>query len=71
MTTDERLEFLLKSTESLHATAQELTTTAQELRATAQLHSEQLEQDGQNIRSLATIAAAHQTRIENLEGGKS
>ena len=62
MTVDQRLEFLLQSTESLHATVQQTTGQIHE-------HSKQLELDAANIRSLALIAAAHQARIEDIEGG--
>ena len=67
---DERLAFLLTSTESLHASTQEL-------HAIAIKHSEQLEQDGKHIlaiaemvRGLATTAEAHETRLDDLEGGQ-
>ena len=63
MTVDQRLESLLQSTESLHATVQQMTGQIQE-------HTKQLELDAANIRSLANIAAAHQTRIEALQNGK-
>jgi hypothetical protein len=63
MTVDQRLEFLLQSTESLHATVLQMTGQIQE-------HTKQLELDASNIRSLANIAAPHQTRIEDLESGK-
>jgi hypothetical protein len=46
---DERLEFLVRSTESLHASVQELHAVVAE-------HTRQLEMDAQNIRSLASIA---------------
>ena len=61
MNIDERLEFLMRSTESLHASVQELHAVASE-------HTRQLEIDAQNIRSLANIAAAHENRLDNLEG---
>jgi 16S rRNA G527 N7-methylase RsmG len=48
MTVDQRLEFLLQSTESLHATVQQMTGQIHE-------HSKQLELDAANIRSLANI----------------
>jgi len=62
MTFDERLEFLFKSTESLHASTQELHATVLE-------HTKQLEIDAENIRRLANIAAAHEERIAGLESG--
>jgi hypothetical protein len=52
MTIDERLEFLLQSTESLHSSIGELHAIVRE-------HTKQLEQDSQNIRSLARIAEIH------------
>lgn len=61
MSIEERLEFLVRSTESLHASVQELHAVVAE-------HTRQLEIDAQNIRSLANIAAAHQSRLDDLEG---
>jgi hypothetical protein len=61
MTIDERLEFLMRSTESLHDSVQKLYATVAE-------HTRQLEIDAQNIRALANIAAAHQQRLDDLEG---
>jgi hypothetical protein len=54
MTIDERLEFLFRSTESLHESVQKLSAVVAE-------HTRQLEIDAQNIRALANIAAAHQS----------
>ena len=74
MTFDERLEFLFRSSESLHASCQELHASARDLRETVaehtrQLaeHTRQLEIDAQNIRALANIAAAHQARLDDLQ----
>ena len=67
MTLDERLEFLFRSTESLHASCQELHAAAAEHSRQIVEHTRQLEIDAQNIRSLANIAAAHQTRLDDLE----
>lgn len=61
MTIEERLEFLLQSTESLHASCQEL-------HAAVQGNTRQLEIDAENIRKLADIAKAHQERLDDLEG---
>jgi hypothetical protein len=69
MTIDERLEFLLRSTESLHATAQKLTATAQSHTKQIEEHTKQIEADRDAIHTLANIAALHQARIEGLEGG--
>ncbi len=63
MTIDERILFLVQSTESLHATVHEMT-------GQIQLHTEQLKIDAENIRRLANIAAAHEARIDDTEGGK-
>ncbi|HEX3685690.1 MAG TPA: hypothetical protein VHU83_24370 [Bryobacteraceae bacterium] len=67
MTFDERLEFLFRSSESLHASCQELHASARDLRETVAEHTRQLEIDAQNIRALANIAAAHQARLDDLE----
>lgn len=50
-TIDERLEFLLHSTESLHASTQEL-------HATARLHAEQLAEDAKKWRVLERVLRA-------------
>lgn len=59
MTIDQRLEFLLQSTESLHATT---------LEQSAQIRNqlEMLSIDANNIRRLAEIAAIHDGAIEDL-----
>jgi uncharacterized protein YoxC len=74
MTIDERLQFLLQSTESLHSTVHELTADVSELRASvADLRNgvadltRVVEIDAQNIRTLANIAAAHQQRLDDLD----
>jgi len=71
--TDARLQFLLQSTESLHASmqelhasTQELHASTQELRATASAQTAQLQIDAENIRRLANIAGAHQDGLEDL-----
>jgi hypothetical protein len=61
MTIDERLEFLLQSTESLHASVQELHGIVQE-------HTKQLQVDAENIRRLANIASSHEQRLDDLQG---
>ncbi len=61
MTIDERLEFLLQSTESLHATVHELSGTVHEL-------SKSVQADGENIRALARIAEIHERPISDIEG---
>ena len=69
MTIDERLEFLLQSTESLHATAAKQTRLVQEHTRQIQEHTRQLQIDADNIRSLGNIAKAHEDRISDLENG--
>jgi hypothetical protein len=62
MTIDERLQFLLQSTESLHASTQGLHAIVQE-------HTKQLEMDADAVRRLANIAQSHEDRLTDLEGG--
>jgi ribosomal protein S15P/S13E len=47
---------------------QEQTKQLQEHTKQLQEHTKQLELDAQNIRSLAKIASAHQTRLDQIEG---
>ncbi len=58
MTIDERLGFLLQSTESLHASTQQLHAITTANAAAIAEHSKQLEIDAENIRRLAVIAGA-------------
>ncbi len=58
----------MKSTGSLHASAQELHGIVQEHTKQVQAHTKQLEIDAENIRRLANIAAAHEQRLDDLEG---
>lgn len=67
MTTDERLQFLLQSTESLHSNVQELAATVGELRGSVADLTRVVEIDAENIRRLANIAAAHQERLDDLD----
>ena len=74
MNIDERLQFLVQSTGSLHASTQELHATAQEHTRQLQEHTRQLQEhtkqlqiDADNIRMLAKIAEAHEHRITDLE----
>jgi ubiquinone biosynthesis protein UbiJ len=60
MTIDERIMFLVQSTESLHQTAQELT-------ATIALNSEMIKRNSENIQRLSVIAGVHDETIEDLE----
>lgn len=68
MTIDERLEFLFKSTESLHASVHELHAVVAQHTKQIEAHTKQLEIDAENIRRLANIAMAHEQRLDNLEG---
>lgn len=67
MTIDERLQFLLQSTESLHSNVQDLTATVVELRRSVADLTRVVEIDAENIRGLANIAAAHQARLDDLD----
>jgi hypothetical protein len=69
MTIDERLEFLLQSSESLHATVQENTANIAALFTHITALTKVVEIDAENIRHLADIAAAHEQRLDGLEGG--
>ncbi len=66
-TTDERLRFLLQSTESLHSSLQDLTATVAELRRSVTDLTRVVEIDAENIRGLANIAAAHQARLDDVD----
>jgi hypothetical protein len=66
MAIDERIQFLVQSTESLHANAQEMTASLVELRGTVANMTRALEIDADNIRRLANIAAAPSDNIEDL-----
>jgi hypothetical protein len=73
MTIDERLAFLVQSTESLHSTAQEFHASLATMKETVgtmkdavDAHTAQLKIDAENIRRLATIAAAHEQRLDDL-----
>jgi len=59
MTIDERLEFLVQSTESLHASTQQLHASMEELKTTVGGLVTASERDGENIRALARIALEH------------
>ena len=74
MTVDERLEFLLKSTESLHASMHEMHSSltevrisVQDLRSVAEENTRQMTIQAESIRQLALIAASHGDRIGSLE----
>lgn len=80
MTVDERLQFLLQSTESLHSSVHEISATVQQMSSTVQQMSSKMDNltdsvsklrgvveiDADNIRRLANIAAAHDQGIEDL-----
>jgi hypothetical protein len=67
MTLDERIEFLFKSCESLHASTMELHGITREHTKHIEEHTKQLEIDAENIRGLARIAAIHEKRLTDLE----
>lgn len=74
MTIDERLQFLVQSTESLHASTRELHATVARMSETLDKHTVQIadllkaaKQDGENIAALARITEAHEHRITDLE----
>jgi hypothetical protein len=67
VTIDERLEFLVPYTESLHASCQELHAIVAAHTQQITEHTRQLEIDAQNIRALATIAGDHDERLDDLE----
>jgi hypothetical protein len=67
MTIDERLKFLLESTESLHSSIQQLHETVATHAGIVSAHTEQLKIDADNIRRLANIAFAHEQRLDHFE----
>jgi chromosome segregation ATPase len=81
MSIDERLQVLVQSTESLHASCQELHAAAarhdDQIRNNSEQirkNSEQIDKilaalriDAENIQRLANIATAHEQRLDNLE----
>ncbi|MBV9759530.1 MAG: hypothetical protein JO340_03110 [Acidobacteriaceae bacterium] len=67
MTIDERLQFLLQSTESLHSTVQEVVGGLQTLRESVAELRKAVESNSENILRLANIAAAHEQRLDNLD----
>jgi ABC-type transporter Mla subunit MlaD len=69
MTIDERIEFLLQSTESLHANMQELHGTVAALGSTVDKLHQAVAQDAENIRALARVAELHHERLLRLEDG--
>jgi hypothetical protein len=73
MTVDERLQFLLQSTESLHSSTQDLSATVHLLSSKVGALTDSIaglnrvvEIDADNIRRLANIAAAHDDGMEDL-----
>ena len=71
MTIDERIEFLVQSTESLHSSLQELHGIVadgfQEIAKTMQLQVQSMAAMTQNIQILADVAKTHEKRISDLE----
>jgi hypothetical protein len=70
MTIDERLEFLLQSTESLHVSVQELHGVAAEHTKQIQQMLEKARLDNERFDWLARLATAHEQRPDRLEGGQ-
>jgi uncharacterized protein YaaN involved in tellurite resistance len=67
MTLDERIEFLVQSTESLHATVMEMSSQIAAHGKQLEEHTKQLQLDAENIRALVRIAEAHEQRLTDLE----
>lgn len=67
MTIDERLQFLVQSTESLHASTQELHAIVAQHTRQIEAHTKQLEQDAELFRRLANIPISHEQRLDDLE----
>jgi hypothetical protein len=75
---DARLQFLLTSTESLHASCQELHAASAEARLTSENHTAELAELRKTSSELVTATAAlllisqsHKERLDNLEGGNN
>jgi hypothetical protein len=66
---DERLEFLLQSTESLHASLQELHAIAAENTRQMEKQARYTQRDRRQIRLLREVMAIHELRIRGLEKG--
>ena len=66
MSIDERLQFLLQSTESLHSNMESFQTELRELKGSVDRLYSVVEIDAENIRRLANIAAAHDDKLEDL-----
>jgi hypothetical protein len=78
MTIDERLDKLVERHEALTHTVEHLALQGEEQNNRLRLQGEHidrilsaLEEDGENIRSLARIAEIHEHRISGLESGES
>ncbi len=75
MTIDERLVFLLQSTESLHSSLQELYGSVQDLKAVVGRHDSQIEkltvkfdQVAHTMGDLAIAVLNHEKRLGKLDG---
>jgi hypothetical protein len=68
MTVDERLQFLVQSTESLHASIQERHAIVSEHTKQLKLPTKQLATNAAAIRNLARIAEAHENRLTDHRG---
>lgn len=64
---NQRLEFLLQSTESLHASNQELHAVIAEQGRTVDKLVTAVMVDAENIRALARIAQTHEQRLSDVE----
>jgi formate dehydrogenase maturation protein FdhE len=66
----ERMEFLLKSQESLHANLERLYERSAKTDERIDKLAEQSRVDGEHIRALVRIAEIHERRLSDLEGDK-
>jgi predicted nucleic acid-binding Zn-ribbon protein len=66
MSIDERLQFLLQSTESLHSNMESFQNELRVLKGSVERLHSVVEIDAENIRRLANIAAAHNDNFEDL-----
>jgi methyl-accepting chemotaxis protein len=64
---DERLQFLLQSTESLHATVHEITGQIMQHAEQLKAVTANVDRVSANIDKLAIVAAAHEKRLDDLD----
>jgi peptidoglycan hydrolase CwlO-like protein len=67
MTIDERLEFLVQSTESLHNSMQEAHASIVELKSLTKSNSEQISELNKLIKQSFSILEDHENRLDNLD----